>query len=263
MAIIHESSIVDKKAELASDVTVGPFCTIGPEVIIGAGSTLISHVVLGGKTVIGRNNTFYPFASIGLAPQDLKYRGEESSTEIGDNNTFREGATVHRGTAGGNMVTKIGNNGLFMAYSHVAHDCLVGNNVILANSVGLSGHVQVEDEAIFGGLSGIHQFCRVGRGAFLAGGAKVTQDVPPFCIVHGNRARLIGPNLEGLRRHKWPVAKISAFKELFNFIVTSPLPIDKRLAAAREKMPQMDEDFSHFLDFLAASKRGYCQYVGA
>ncbi len=261
MASIHPNSIVDPKAQLAADVKVGPFCTIGPEVVIGSGTTLISHVVLDGQTVIGQNNTLYPFVAIGLNPQDLKFKGEESRVEIGDNNTFRECATVHKGTLGGGMVTKIGSHGLFMAYSHIAHDCQVGSGVIMANSCGLGGHVVVEDGAILGGLSGVHQFCHIGRGAFLAGGAKVTQDVPPFCLVHGNRARLVGPNLEGLRRRGWPSSKIGLFKEIFNFIVTSPLPIEKRVAAAHERWPDLDDDLKHFLAFLAASKRGYCPYV--
>lgn len=261
MAIIHPTSIVSPEAKLHPSVKVGPFCTIGPRVVIGEGTELISHVVIDGQTVIGAYNKLYPFVSIGLEPQDLKYVGEDSRVEIGDHNTFRECATIHRGTKGGTMVTKIGNNCLFMAYSHVAHDCIVGNHVIMANCAGLGGHVVVEDEAIFGGLSGIHQFCHVGRGAFLAGGAKVTQDVPPYCMVHGNRARLVGPNLEGLRRRRWSSEKITLFKEVFNFITFSPLPVSKRLAEARAKWPELDSDLSYFLEFIDNSKRGCCTHV--
>lgn len=260
MAIIHPTSIVSPEAKLHPTVKVGPFCTIGPEVTIGEGTELISHVVIAGNTTIGAFNKFYPFASIGLEPQDLKFKGEASSVVIGDHNTFREGATVHRGTLGGTMVTRIGNSCLFMAYTHVAHDCIVGDHVILANCAGLGGHVVVEDWAIFGGLSGIHQFCHVGRGAFLAGGAKVTQDVPPFCMVHGNRARLVGPNLEGMRRHKWSVDKISQFKALFNLIVYSPGTISKKTIEAKAKWPEMDADLQYFVDFFSTSKRGCCSH---
>ena len=200
-------------AVLEPGVRVGPYCVVGAGVRLGRGSVLDSHVVIDGDTRVGERNHFFPFASIGLVPQDLKYRGEESRVEIGDRNVFREGCTVHRGTRGGEGVTRIGSDNLFMAQSHVAHDCRVGNHAILANAVALSGHVEVQDFATIGGLSGVHQFCRVGTHAFVGGFTVVTKDVLPFSHTVGNRARFFGLNLVGLRRRGFAAEAIAALKQ--------------------------------------------------
>jgi UDP-N-acetylglucosamine acyltransferase len=200
MATVHTHAIVHPSAELATDVEVGPFCTIGANVKIGAGSRLISHVVIDGHTTIGERNTFYPFASIGLAPQDKKYAGEPTQLVVGDDNVFRESCTIHRGTMQDKQVTRMGSRILAMAYAHVAHDCVIGDDVILANAATLAGHVKVGDFAIVGGLAGVHQFCRIGAHAMIGGAACVLQDVAPYLIGNGNPFSVSGVNLEGLKR---------------------------------------------------------------
>ncbi|MFI5169871.1 MAG: acyl-ACP--UDP-N-acetylglucosamine O-acyltransferase, partial [Vicinamibacterales bacterium] len=187
-------------AVLEPGVRVGPFCVLGAGVRLGRGSVLDSHVVIDGDTRIGERNRFFPFSSIGLAPQDLKYKDEATTVEIGDRNVFREGTTVHRGTAPGGGTTRIGSSNLFMAQVHVAHDCRVGSHTILANGTALSGHVEVQDHATIGGLSGVHQFCRVGTHAFVGGATVATRDVLPYSLTVGNRGRFFGLNVVGLRR---------------------------------------------------------------
>ena len=191
-------SRVSPEAALEPGVRVGPFCVVGPRVRLGRGTVLESNVVIDGDTVVGERNRFFPFSSIGLVPQDLKFRGEPSRVEIGDRNTFREGTTVHRGTAGGGALTSIGSDNLFMAQVHIAHDCLVGSHTIFANSSALAGHVEVQDYATVGGYSAVHQFCRVGVHAFMGGATIATKDVLPFSLTVGNRAHLYGANVVGL-----------------------------------------------------------------
>ena len=217
--MIDKTSIIDPKAKISDNVKIGPYSIIGPNVEIGEGTIVQSHVNITGNTKIGFNNKIYPFASIGNDPQDLKFKGEETKLEIGDNNKIREYVTINPGTVGGGGITKVGNNCLFMVSAHIAHDCLVGDNVILANNVPLGGHAHVDDNAIIGGNSAIQQFTRVGKFAMVGGMCGVVRDVIPYGIVHGNRSILHGLNLIGLRRKNIPNKEImilnEAYKEIF------------------------------------------------
>jgi UDP-N-acetylglucosamine acyltransferase len=242
-------------AVLEPGVVVGPFCVVGPRVRIGRGSVLHSHVVADGDTRIGAHNQLFPFSSIGLVPQDLKYRGEDARVEIGDHNVFREGTTVHRGTAGGGGLTRIGSGGLFMAQSHVAHDCLVGDHAILANGVALSGHVEVQDWATLGGLSGVHQFCRIGTHAFVGGATVVTRDVLPYSLTVGNRARLVGLNLVGLRRRGLAPEAIAALKQALRVLRTPGIPLAEALARVEREAPALPE-VRRLVEFVRGSSRG-------
>jgi UDP-N-acetylglucosamine acyltransferase len=217
--MIHKTAIVDPKAKISSSVNVGPYSIIGPNVEIGEDTDINSHVSIAGHTKIGKNNKIYPFASIGNDPQDLKFKGEISSLEIGDNNKIREYVSINPGTDGGSRVTKIGNNCLFMVSSHVAHDCNIGNNIVVVNNVAIGGHVHIEDNAIIGGNSAVHQFIRIGKFAMIGGMCAVIRDVIPYGLVHGNRSILQGINLIGLRRNNISNQDITllsnAYKELF------------------------------------------------
>ncbi|MCB9987384.1 MAG: acyl-ACP--UDP-N-acetylglucosamine O-acyltransferase, partial [Rhodospirillales bacterium] len=218
-ASIHPLAAVDPKARIGADVSIGPFCVVGPDVTIGDGCVLHSHVVVDGHTTMGAKNHVYPFAVIGTRPQDLKYHGEDSRLEIGDSNTIREHVTMNPGTEGGGMATRVGSHCLFMVGSHVAHDCIIGDYVILANNATLAGHVSVGEHAILGGLSAVHQFVRIGAHAMVGGMSGVEYDVIPYGLVMGERARLAGLNLVGLERRGFPREEINvlmkAFRELF------------------------------------------------
>ena len=218
--MIHNSSVIDKKAKIGKDVKVGPFCYIGPEVQIGGAVELISNVHIEGNTKIGKNTKIFPFASIGTSPQDLKYKGESNSLEIGENNAIREYVTINPGTEGGGGKTVVGNNCLLMISSHIAHDCYIGNNVVIANNVPLGGHVTIEDSVVVGGNSAVQQYTRIGRLAMIGGMTGVLKDVIPFGLSFGNRNYLRGINLIGLKRKKYNNKAImeldSAFKEIFS-----------------------------------------------
>ena len=217
--MIHTTAIIDPKAKIESNVKIGPYCVIGPNVQIGNNSIIQSHVSILGNTKIGENNIIYPFASIGNDPQDLKFEGEVTYLEIGNNNKIREYVTINPGTKGGGGLTKIGNNCLFMVSSHIAHDCIVENNVILANNVPLGGHAHIAENVIIGGNSAVQQFTRVGKSAMIGGMCGVVRDVIPYGVVHGNRSILQGLNLIGLRRQNIPNSEITvlnhAYKEIF------------------------------------------------
>jgi UDP-N-acetylglucosamine acyltransferase len=217
---IHPTAIIDSKANIAENVLIGAYSIIGANVTIETGTIVKSHVVIEGRTIIGKNNIIFPFASIGLEPQDLKFKGEDSSLVIGDNNQIREHCTIHRGTKDGAMTTKIGNNCLFMVGSHIAHDCIIGNEVILANNATLAGHVEVDDQAIIGGLSAVRQFVRIGKGAMVGGMSGVESDVIPFGTVFGERASLNGLNIIGMKRKSISREEIHQtrhfFEELFH-----------------------------------------------
>jgi len=218
--MIHNSSVIDKKAKIGKDVKVGPFCYIGSQVQIGDSVELISNVHIEGNTKIGKNTKIFPFASIGTPPQDLKYKGESNSLEIGENNVIREYVTINPGTKGGGEKTVVGNNCLLMISSHIAHDCYIGNNVIIANNVPLGGHVTIEDSVVVGGNSAVQQFTRIGRLAMIGGMTGVLKDVIPFGLSFGNRNYLRGINLIGLKRNKYDNKKImelsAAFKKIFS-----------------------------------------------
>ncbi|MDA9754801.1 acyl-ACP--UDP-N-acetylglucosamine O-acyltransferase [Candidatus Pelagibacter sp.] len=216
--MIHKTAIIDSNAKISKDVKIGPYTVIGPNVEIGEDTEIQSHVYISGNTKIGKNNKIYAFASIGNDPQDLKFKGEETKLEIGNNNKIREYVTINPGTSGGGGLTKVGNNCLFMVSSHVAHDCCVGNNVILANNVPLGGHAHVDDNAIIGGNSAVQQFTRVGKSAMIGGMCGVVRDIIPYGIAHGNRSILKGLNIIGLRRKNIPNKEIMTLSDAYNEI---------------------------------------------
>jgi UDP-N-acetylglucosamine acyltransferase len=242
-------------AVLDPGVRVGPFCLVGERVRLGRGTVLESHVVVDGDTRVGEGNRFFPFSSIGLVPQDLKFRGEASRVEIGDRNVFREGATVHRGTEGGGSLTRIGSDNLFMAQVHVAHDCIVGSHTIFANAAALSGHVEVHDFATLGGFSGVHQFCRVGTHAFMGGATIATKDVAPFSLTVGNRARFFGLNLVGLRRRGFSPEAIAALRQAYRVLAEGGRPLAEALSRLEAEGPHTDEVHA-VVAFVRASRRG-------
>ncbi len=252
---IHPAAVVHPEARLHESVEVGPFAVIGPKVQIGAGSKVGPHAVIEGDTTIGERNRIFQFASVGAEPQDLKYAGEATRLVIGDDNLIREFTTLHIGTAGGAGLTQVGNKNLFMAYSHVAHDCIVGNGCVLANSAALAGHVEVGDHATLGGLSAVHQFTRIGKHAFVAGGAMVGMDVPPYCTAQGDRAELVGLNTVGLSRHGYTEEQISRIKDAYKILFRSKLGLNEalsKLQAEHGGHPEID----YLLEFLTHSQRG-------
>jgi UDP-N-acetylglucosamine acyltransferase len=253
--VVHPSAIVHSRALLEPGVVVGPFCIVGEHVKIGVGTRLISHVVVDGHTTIGAGNTIYPFTTIGMVPQDLKYQGEPARTVIGSGNTIRESVTIHRGTQGGGMETTLGDNNLLMAYCHVAHDCRIGSRIIMANSANLAGHITIEDGAIIGGLSGIHQFVRIGRYALVGGMSGVPKDVPPFVWASGNRAFLYGLNHEGLRRNHIGPESVSLLKKAYQILFRSGLPMTEALGKVRSTL-SMTPEIDHLLTFVEQSERG-------
>ncbi|RBP89730.1 acyl-[acyl-carrier-protein]--UDP-N-acetylglucosamine O-acyltransferase [Rhodobacter sp. 140A] len=214
-AVIHPSAVIEEGASIAAGVHIGPFCHIGPEVVLAKGVELKSHVVISGLTEIGEDTTVFPFASLGQVPQDLKYKGEKTRLVIGKRNRIREYVTMNPGTEGGGSVTRVGDDGLFMSSSHVAHDVTIGNRVILVNSVAIAGHCHIEDDVIVGGLSGVHQWVRIGHGAIIGALSMVTSDVIPHALVAGPRAQLEGLNLVGLKRRGVSRAEIGALRELY------------------------------------------------
>jgi len=255
-ASIHPTAVVSDKAELGEGVSVGAFCVIDEHVRVGDGTQLISHVVLSGRTTLGKNNRIFPFASLGHEPQDLKYHGEPSEVIIGDGNTIRENVTINPGTEGGGMMTRMGNNNLLMAYSHVAHDCLLGNNIVMANCATLAGHVHVDDGAIIGGMSAIHQFLRIGRYAMIGGMSGIVKDVPPFCLTAGGyRPGLAGLNLVGLKRQGLGLERIRLLKEVYRILLQNNDSLDQRLAEANV-LAEGDDCAEHLVEFVSTSKKG-------
>lgn len=250
---IHPTAIIDPSARIGADVTIGPYCIIGADVEIGAGCWLQHHVTVLGPTKMGENNRFFAYCSIGQQAQDLKYHGEPTGLEIGDNNTFREFCSVHRATSPGDK-TLIGSDNNCLAYAHIAHDCVVGNHVIFSNNVTLAGHVSVEDYAILSGLSAVHQFCRVGTRSFTGGCSKIVHSVPPYCMVDGNPSRARGLNVVGLKRAGFSRDQIRALREVFNKIYRSGLNNAKAVAELRRET--LTEEAAHFVDFVASAERG-------
>jgi UDP-N-acetylglucosamine acyltransferase len=258
MSRIHQTALINHQAEIDSDVEIGPYSVIGAGVRIGKATKVASHVVIEGRTSLGQGNTIYQFATVGSRPQDLKYRGEASELIIGNHNTIREYVSLNPGTAGGGMVTRVGDHNLLMMHCHIAHDCLIGNHNIIANGATLGGHVVVEDYVIVGGLVGIHQFARIGSGAILGAGSMVSKDVPPFCNATGDRARLRGLNLEGLKRRGFTTAAIDALKKAYRIIFQSKLKTKDALDKVRRDVsPTAEIDI--LLSFIALSQRGICR----
>lgn len=256
MPEIHPLAVVHEHACLADDVFVGPFCTVGPEVTIGCGSRLISHVAIDGRTVIGEQNTFYPGSVIGFPPQDLKYKGEPTRLTVGNGNTIREGVTLNTGTVQGGGITVLGNNNLLMAYVHMGHDVKVGNNCIIANGVPLAGHVEVQDFAIVGGLAGVAQFVRIGKHAYVAGMASVDRDIPPYVIAVGSRPCVVkGVNITGLRRREFDNGTISALIASVKLWLDREMHKDKCLPEVERRHGNFPEVMD-FVNFIKSSKNG-------
>ena len=254
---IHPTAVVDPGAELGAGVEIGPYCVIYAGVQIGDGCWLQNHVTVDGPTKIGRNNRFYAYGSIGQRSQDLKYEGEPTHLEIGDGNSFREFATVNRGTAPGSY-TRVGSGGNFLAYSHIAHDCTVGDGVIFSNNGTLAGHIEMGDHAILGGLTAVHQFCRVGRHAITGGCSKIVQDVPPFMIADGNPAEVRGINAVGLGRHGFAEESIRALKEAYKVIYKRNLNVSDAVAQLKEAHAEGGGDplVRELVAFIEGSQRG-------
>jgi len=253
--VIHGTAVVDASARLASDVRVGPFTVIGPEVEVGPGTWIGPHVVINGPTRIGRDCRIFQFASVGEAPQDLKYAGEPTRLEIGDRNTIRECCTVHRGTPGGGGVTRIGDDNLLMAYVHVAHDCRIGSKTIFANNSSLAGHVHVGDQAILGGFTLVHQFCRVGAHCMTGINTVTFKDIPPYLMVGGNTAEPHGLNLRGLKRRGFTEEAIAALKDAYRIVYRDGNTLEQALAALAPLAARVPE-VAAFADFIRASERG-------
>ena len=256
---IHSTAIISKSAKLGTGVEVGAYSIIGDEVVIGDNTIIKSHVVIDGDTVIGRGNIIYPFVTIGLAPQDLKFRGEKSRVIIGDNNTIREHVTIHLGTQDGSMETKVGSGCLLMVGVHIAHDCVIGDNVILANNATLAGHVEVSDGAVIGGLSAIHQFVRIGKGAMIGGMSGVEYNVIPYGTVMGERAWLAGLNLVGMKRHGVARDDIHALRNFFKQVFANKeSSFENRVEnLAKEFSSQLVQDVAAFVK--TKSSRAFCQ----
>lgn len=255
---VHESSIISSEARIAADVEIGPFCMVKGAAVIGAGSRLLSHVVVHDGVAIGENNTFHQGCSIGDEPQDLSCKGEPAQVVIGDNNVFREHVTVHRGTAKDKKETRIGSDCFFMAYSHVAHDCIVGNHVVLTNCAQLAGHTEIDDHAGMSAFSGIHQFCRVGRFAFIGASTIANKDVVPFALVVPDehaRSKIMGPNLVGLKRAGFNREQIRSVRSAYKILFNSGLNTSQAVEQLTKEFPGSDV-VEEILEFIAASKRG-------
>lgn len=252
---VHATALVDCHAELDSTVEVGPYSILGPRVKVGPRTVIGPHVVIEGDTTIGADNRLFQFAAIGAIPQDLKYAGEPTKLVIGDRNQVREFATLHIGTAGGGGVTRVGDRNLFMANSHVAHDCQVGSGVVLANSVALAGHVTVGDHVVLGGLAAVHQFSRIGRHAFIAAGALVTMDIPPYCMAQGDRAQLVGINSIGLTRHGFSDEVVAKIKAAYKILFRSGLGLREALGRVKAELAGQPE-ILELVGFIEGSERG-------
>ena len=254
---IHPTAIVDPLARIAEDAEIGPFCIVGAEVEIGRGNRLMAHNYLEGPTWIGEDNTFFPYSTIGVASQDMKYRGERAETRIGNRNRIREFVTIHRGTAGGGALTRIGSDNLLMTYSHVAHDVRIGDHVILGNSVGLAGHVVIDDWADVAPFSGVHQFCRIGRHAFVGPYSIVKQDILPYSLTsHKPELAVFGANAIGLDRRGFDKASIEALQTTFRLLTRAQLNTSQAVERIRREVPACPE-VDEVLEFIRASERGF------
>lgn len=257
-AKIHATAVIGNQVELDTNVEIAPYAVIDGEISVGSGTKIGAHAVISGRTQIGKNNLISAFASLGSRPQDLKYQNEDTKLVIGDHNMFREYSNISLGTVTGSGETKIGNHNLFMVYTHVAHDCVIGDHVILANGVALAGHVQVFDKAVLGGLSAVHQFCRIGTLSMIAGGAMVTQDVAPYCMVHGDRAQLSGLNVVGLRRLNLTSEGLTSIKDMYRIVFSMSIKLDEAIEKIKNEISESSYR-EQFLSFLSSSSRGLCR----
>ncbi|MEO5804462.1 MAG: acyl-ACP--UDP-N-acetylglucosamine O-acyltransferase [Verrucomicrobiota bacterium] len=254
MTEIHPSAVVHPKAKLGANCFIGPFCIVGQNVALGENCRLHSHVVIDGHTSLGNGNQIFPFVSIGLKTQDLKWKGGITRTEIGDNNTFRESVTINSATSDGE-VTKVGSNNHILAYSHIAHNVTLGNHIIMSNVATLAGHVTVEDYAVIGGLAAIHQFCRIGKMSIIGGCSKISQDVPPFMLVDGNPAETRTINKIGLERNGISAETQSALKQAYKILFRDGLTNSNALKQIEEELPASPE-LQHLIQFVRTSERG-------
>ncbi|MEN8170184.1 MAG: acyl-ACP--UDP-N-acetylglucosamine O-acyltransferase [Pseudomonadota bacterium] len=254
MSAIHPTAVIDPSAVIGSGVSIGPYSVIGPHVVIGDDSWIGPHVVINGPTSIGRENKIFQFASVGEVPQDLKFEGENTRLEIGDRNTIREFATINRGTGVGGGVTRIGNDNLLMAYIHIAHDCIIGNNVILSNNASLAGHVTVADDVILGGFTLVHQFCAVGQHVFAGMGSAIAKDVPPYLIVTGAPATPHGLNKVGLKRRGFSEEQLRQLTRAYKVLYRQGLSLDEAKQQL-QKLGEEDDDIRLFSEFLQQTTR--------
>lgn len=252
---IHPSAIVSPRAKIAEGVQVGPFSTIGENVTIGRDTIIGSHVVIDGHTVLGERNKIFPFVSLGLPPQDVNYRGEDTRLIIGDENIIREFVTINRATTKEYKVTRVGDKNYLMAYAHIAHDCTLGNLIIMSNAATLGGHIEIGDHAIVGGLVAIHQFVRIGAYAFIGGKSAIVKDIPPFMMAAGDRARLFGLNQIGLKREGFSQEKIQNLKRAYQIIWRDHHLLKEAMEVVRREIPPFGE-LDQLLDFLSSSERG-------
>ena len=255
---VDTRAVVSPQASIGEGAYIGPYCVVGGQVRIGDGCRLQSHVVVEGPTELGANNIVSPMASIGSAPQDVKYGGEPTTLRVGSGNRFREFVTLNRGTAGGGGVTTIGDDNLFMAYSHIGHDCHIGSRTIFANGATLAGHVDVGDDATIGAFSGVHQFCRVARHAFIGGYSVVTRDALPWVLTVGNRARSYGMNTVGLKRRGYPPETVKALKRCYHKLFRSRLMLEEAIESAQAELGHVEE-VRYFLEFVRTTRRGVCR----
>jgi len=253
--LIDPRACVDPKASIGKDVSIGPFTVIGPDVSIGDNCWVGPHVVIEGKTRIGRDNKIFQFSSVGADPQDKKYADEDTQLVIGDGNTIRECATINRGTVQGGGITQIGNDNLIMAYVHIAHDCIIANHAIFSNNASLAGHVIVEDYAILGGFTLVHQFCNIGAHCFTAMGSVVAKDVPPYVLVSGHMAKPHGLNTNGLKRRGFSDETLRALRQAYKVLYKSKLPLKQALKDIKQMTPQSDE-LAYFTVFIEKAERG-------
>jgi UDP-N-acetylglucosamine acyltransferase len=254
---IHRTAVVASDTKLADGVNVGPYCIIGNGVKLGKNTQLISHVIVE-RTEVGKDCVVYPFTTIGLPPQDTKYKGEKTKVKIGDTNIIREYVTIHRASVRGDGVTEIGNDNFLMAYVHIAHDCKIGNSIAIANAATLAGHVMIEDFAVIGGLVAVHQFARIGTYSMVGGFSGVGQDIPPYTVASGSRAKLYGLNIIGLRRHGFEELMIRDLKRAYKILFRSKLTLKEAIDKVKLEIKQSKE-IKHLIKFLEQNRRGICR----
>ncbi len=255
---IHETAEISSKAEIDDDVSIGPFCIVGEGVSIKKGTKLLSNIVIEGNTEIGEECTIYTFASIGLPPQDLKYKNEKTGVKVGNKNIIREYVTIHRASVGGDRLTEVGDSNFLMAYVHIAHDCKIGNGVIMANAATLAGHVLVEDFAFIGGIVAVHQFTRIGAYSMVGGFSGIGQDIPPYTMASGPRAKLYGLNALGLKRHGFSDDAINILKKAYKILFREKRTLKDALKKIKSDIPETPE-IKHLLEFIEKNKRGICR----
>ena len=253
--MIHPTAIIDSKAELGQNVSVGPYAVIGEEVRIGSNTTIGSHVVIEPYVTIGKNCQVYQYAAIGAAPQSLKFKGEKTVVKINDNVIIREFVTIHRGTEFGGGITEINDGCFLMAYTHVAHDCIIGRNVVMSNNATLAGHIVIGDHATIGGLSAVHQFAKVGEYAFIGGKTGVPKDIPPYVIAAGERAKLRGLNIVGLKRHGFSKKTVTELKKAYRIVFRIGLTLNEAIERVNAEVDPIPE-VANMLDFIKSSERG-------